>query len=202
MMACRNLFSHLSRLSSSPTSFLVSRNISLGSRNDIKISPILCAEPLKKKKKMDPAVLRAREERRKKKIEKQIRRLERNARQLKPIEECEIPLNVSDERDIRTRNNPPLPESEIERRALLEKSWARYKHEQRFNDLKMIDRIFFSQQKALDELRAESEELYQEAIQTDFRLIPFRSEGPVETPPIKNYEVPDGDYVDTSKKWE
>lgn len=61
-------------------------------------TPILCAEPLKKKKKMDPAIIKAREDRRKKKIEKQIRRLEKHARQLKPIDELEIPLTLIDER--------------------------------------------------------------------------------------------------------
>lgn len=43
--------------------------------------------------------------------------------------------------------------------------WAKYKQEQHLTDIKMIDRIFISQQKALDELKKESEELYQEAIQ-------------------------------------
>lgn len=66
---------------------------------------------------------------------------------------------------MRTRTSPELPESELERRALLEKRWAKYKESQHLNDLKMIDRLFYSQQKALDELRLESEELYQEAIQ-------------------------------------
>lgn len=56
------------------------------------------AEPLKKKKRVDPQVVKAREDRRRKKLEKQIRRLERNARQLKPIDELEIPLNLIDER--------------------------------------------------------------------------------------------------------
>lgn len=32
-------------------------------------------------------------------------------------------------------------------------------------DMQMIDRIMYSQQRALDQLRLESEELYQEAIQ-------------------------------------
>lgn len=49
------------------------------------------AEPLKKKRRLDPAILKAREERRKKKIAKQIRKLEKNSQQLKPIDECEIP---------------------------------------------------------------------------------------------------------------
>lgn len=56
------------------------------------------AEPLKKKKRMDPAVVKAKEDRRKKKLEKQIRRLEKNARQLKPLDELEVPLILIDER--------------------------------------------------------------------------------------------------------
>lgn len=63
-----------------------------------KNTPVLCAEPLKKKKKLDPAIIKQREERRRKKLEKQIRRLEKNARQLKPIEELEVPLNLIDEK--------------------------------------------------------------------------------------------------------
>lgn len=33
-------------------------------------------------------------------------------------------------------------------------------------------------------------------------MVPFKSVGPVETPPIENYDVPDGDYQDVSKKWQ
>lgn len=51
---------------------------------------------MKKKKKVDPQIVKAREDRRRKKIEKQIRRLERNARQLKPIDELEVPLDLVD----------------------------------------------------------------------------------------------------------
>lgn len=54
------------------------------------------AEPLKKKKRMDPAILRAREARRQRKLEKQIRRLLKNARQLKPIDECQVPICIVD----------------------------------------------------------------------------------------------------------
>lgn len=59
-----------------------------------------------------------------------------------------------------------------------------------------------SQKKALEELRKESEELYQEAIQPDLSLTPISVTGPVNTPPIKGYVSPDGDYIDISKKWE
>lgn len=64
----------------------------------IHCSPVLCAEPLKKKKKLDPQIIKQREDRRKRKLEKQIRRLEKNARQLKPIEELEVPLELIDEK--------------------------------------------------------------------------------------------------------
>jgi large subunit ribosomal protein L40 len=59
---------------------------------------MLLAEPLKKKKKLDPQIIKQREERRRKKLEKQIKRLERNARQLKPIDELEVPLTLLDEK--------------------------------------------------------------------------------------------------------
>jgi len=60
---------------------------------------VLCAEPLKKKKKLDPQIVKQREDRKKKKIEKLIRRLEKNARQLKPVEELEVPLELIDEKE-------------------------------------------------------------------------------------------------------
>lgn len=47
-----------------------------------------------------------------------------------------------------------------------------------------------SQQKALNELRMESEELYQAAIQPDELLLPITIQGPSYTPPIPNYRTP------------
>ncbi|KAJ8963155.1 hypothetical protein NQ318_018620 [Aromia moschata] len=79
--------------------------------------------------------------------------------------------------------------------------WCQYKREQHLADLQMLDRILYSQQRALDELLKESEELYAEAVQSDFHLLPFNRDGPRETPPIEKYDAPDGDYLDVSKKW-
>jgi len=56
-------------------------------------------EPLKRKKKLDPAIIRAREERKKKKIEKQIRRLEKVVQQTKPVEEIEVPFQLKEEKE-------------------------------------------------------------------------------------------------------
>uniref|UniRef100_A0A182QWZ8 Large ribosomal subunit protein mL40 n=1 Tax=Anopheles farauti TaxID=69004 RepID=A0A182QWZ8_9DIPT len=165
-------------------------------------TPVLCAEPLKKKKKLDPQIVKQREERKRKRLEKQIRRLEKNARQLKPIEELEVPMELIDEQGKRRRAVPrPTPEL-IESRALLEKQWARYRMQEKLGDYQLFDRIVAAQTKALNELRLESEPLYQQAIQPDQTLVPFSAQGPVATPPIKDYEQPDGEYIDVSRKWE
>lgn len=58
-----------------------------------------------------------------------------------------------------------VPEAVAEERILLEKKWSLYKLNQHLADIQMLDKLMFSQQKALDELRNESEELYQAAIQ-------------------------------------
>ncbi|CAG9764304.1 unnamed protein product [Ceutorhynchus assimilis] len=148
---------------------------------------------------MDPAIIRAREERKKKKIEKQIRRLEKNARQLKPIDECEVSLELLDQK-LERRRGILYSLGLLEKRVLLEKKWANFKREQLLEDLQMIDRVIFHQQKAVHELKNESEELYQEAIQPDFHMVPLKSIGPVEMPAINNYQVPDGDYQDVNRK--
>ena len=53
---------------------------------------------MKKKKKIDPAVLRAREERKKKKIERNIKRLEKLDKTLKPVEELSVPQSLIKEK--------------------------------------------------------------------------------------------------------
>lgn len=71
----------------------------------------------------------------------------------------------------RLRNLPPLSTEEIESRILLQKEWSKYKRLQYMTDIQTIDSMLYSQQKALDELRAESEELYQEAIQVEINYL-------------------------------
>ncbi|XP_069681724.1 large ribosomal subunit protein mL40 [Periplaneta americana] len=166
-----------------------------------KATSCLYAEPLKKKKRIDPAIIKQREERKKRRLEKQIRRLEKNARQLKPIDELEVPLEFIDGKEERMREPVVLTPQQQEERTLLHKEWARYKTKQHLKDMQMVDRLVFSQQRALDELRKESEELYQAAIQINPLQLPFTVRGPVRTPPIKDYDSPDGEYTDVSKKW-
>jgi large subunit ribosomal protein L40 len=103
---------------------------------------------------------------------------------------------------MRSRKLPAITEQEQEYRRLLMKKWAAYKNEQILNDYKILDCMAQSQKKALNELRFESEELYQQAIQPDIEMIPLISEGPVATPPVKNYDFVDGDYINTTKVYE
>lgn len=95
-----------------------------------------------------------------------------------------------------------LTEETKEYRALLEKKWSKYMHEDKLSTFHNIDRLVQAQTKALDELRLESEDLYEAAVQPDFTMLPFKGKMVVATPPIKDYESPDGEYVDISKKWE
>lgn len=178
------------------------RSISTNETLRIHLTPGLYAEPLKKKKRLDPAIIRAREEKRKRRLEKQIRRLEKSSRQLKPIDECEIPIEILNESKRRIRKPPKISEEKANERALLLKQWSSYRYRQYLNDIQNIDRIVLAQQWALDELKSENLELYNAAIQIDEALLPFQATGPVETPPIPDYDSPDGEYVDTSRKWD
>lgn len=167
-----------------------------------RMTQVVWAEPLKKKKKMDPQVVRQREERKKKKIEKSIRRLEKNSSQLKPLDETEVPLSLSQEKEMRMRINSPISEEEELYRANLFKKWCCYKQQQHMAEVYMIDGLQGSINKALEELRMESEELWLEAIQIDPTFLPFRVKGPVGTPPIKGFDAVDGEYINETKKWE
>lgn len=66
------------------------RTIEKCSQQSIHTTAILCGEPIKKKKRLDPKVTQARIARKKRKVEKQIRRLQKHARQFKPIDENEL----------------------------------------------------------------------------------------------------------------
>lgn len=83
-----------------------------------------------------------------------------------------------------------LSEEQLESRDSLQKEWARYQKMQK-NELQNVClQLLRSQERALIELRQESEELYQAAIQPDDLMLPMEVKGPVYTAPIKNYESP------------
>lgn len=99
----------------------------------------------------------------------------------------------------RKRPSIQVSDEQKEYRAILQKDWARYQRQQNLELHRICRNIFASQSKALEELRLESEELYQAAIQPDETMLPITIKGPVNTPPIKNYESP-AEYRSTRVK--
>ncbi|XP_012680960.2 39S ribosomal protein L40, mitochondrial [Clupea harengus] len=158
----------------------------------LKSSPPLRAEP-RKKKKVDPRRdILARE-----RLKKKLRKMEKVPPELIPIEDFITPAKCLDE--MRARGEPRLVFEESERRALLLKEWSRYKHTQHQAEMAAISGALEAQRQALEELRLESEELYQAALAPDLALLPFTHQGPGYTAPIVNYEAPEGKYNDISK---
>lgn len=78
----------------------------------------------------------------------------------------------------------------LEARACLHKEWSRYKGQQHREENQLILGMLDAQEKALAELRLESEELYQAAVQVDPAMVPIKLKGPVVTPPIDKYVSP------------
>jgi len=160
------------------------------------------AEPLKKKKKLDPAIQRAKDERMRRKLGKAIRKLEKHEKQLKPIEECEVPIPVIKNFKERERRLPQLPADVLNQRWRIQKEWCRYRFDQVVSEVRLFQRIQKSQEKALAQLRLESEELYWAAVEVDEQLLPYTAKGPVNSPPFDTYQMPDGDYTDITQKWD
>ncbi|GFS37235.1 39S ribosomal protein L40, mitochondrial [Nephila pilipes] len=164
-------------------------------------TPALCAEPLRKKKRVDPQLLRERAEKKAKRLQRDIRRLEKVSRQFKPISELDVPRKAM--RD--SERMRPLPEhtiAELKERVELRQLWAIYKRKQHLAEMSAMQRIVAAQERALDALQETSTELYEEALQPDPTFLPFKMTGPVETPPIDNYDYPGGDYIDVTKVYQ
>ncbi|BFZ25500.1 hypothetical protein BsWGS_28539 [Bradybaena similaris] len=161
----------------------------------------LWAEPMKRKKKADPQLNAARQAKKLKRIEKEIKKLTKVGRILKPVDEIEIDLRRLSLGRERKRTNPALSLEEADSRALLLKDWCRYRTRLWRQEYKIYERLFAAQTEALQELQAESEELYQAALQIDYMLLPVEFQGPKLTPPIKDYQLLDGEYVDTTRKY-
>nr|XP_006135011.1 39S ribosomal protein L40, mitochondrial [Pelodiscus sinensis] len=150
------------------------------------------AEP-KKKKKVDPKRAQVQKDRMKKKIKK----LEKASQEMIPIEDFFTPTKFLDAS--RVREISPLSFEESERRALLLKKWALYKKIEHDAEMETLKSLMVAQEEALNELRLESEELYQAAIKRDDDLFPYEKEGPSYTPQIPGYEAPEGKCIDVTK---
>ncbi|CAI9565443.1 unnamed protein product [Staurois parvus] len=150
------------------------------------------AEP-RKKKKVDPK----RELMAKERMKKKLKKLERVPAELIPIEDFIPSPKLLEES--RIRPTPKISEEEQDRRALLIKKWANVKLKEHDAEQRSIETLLEAQRKALDELRLESEELYQAAVLCDPTLFPLEHQGPFNTAPIPKYNPPDGKYNDITQ---
>lgn len=193
----------LSRLAIRPPSFPVagagSAYLHTSSAAFLQISDARCSALSKRKRKQDPGQVKAKEERRRKRLAKALKKMEKKDRLPKPLVECEIPIQLHQERSERLRGIEVRSE-EGEARVLDMKDWARHCYVRNHNEIWRQDKIMITQQNALDELKKENVGLYEAAIMFDQELIPMTFKGPVATPPIEDY-IQDGEYKDTTQSF-
>ncbi|EGT47817.1 hypothetical protein CAEBREN_04312 [Caenorhabditis brenneri] len=156
---------------------------------------------MKRQKKIDPEVAKQREARRRKRLEKEIRQMQKHSKKPKPVDE--LTLDVKSAKNIGERRRPVIELSmeQIDERAIALKDYTRSRIALQQKDDAWIRGAIESQRKALVELKKLSPELYNAAIQPAPNDLPLTIHGPTLTPPIKNYEAPDGDYIDTTRNW-
>uniref|UniRef100_A0A8R1HH00 Large ribosomal subunit protein mL40 n=1 Tax=Caenorhabditis japonica TaxID=281687 RepID=A0A8R1HH00_CAEJA len=163
--------------------------------------PVASSVFMKRQKKIDPEVAKQREARRRKRLEKEIRHMQKHSKKPKPVDE--LTLDVKSAKNIEERRRPPieLTIEQIDERAIALKDYTKSRGALQREDDAWIRGVLTSQRKALEELKKVSPELYEAAVQPATADLPLIMHGPSLTPPIKNYEAPDGDYIDTTRVW-
>lgn len=157
---------------------------------------------MKKKKKADVSLVKTKVDRKIRKLEKEVRKLRKTPNQLKPIEEYVLPPAVMREIPRRTRKLGKETKEFFATYEKLNRIWIEYKLQESASELQALVRIQKAQDKALNELKSESLELYLAALQIDDDLLPFADKVIIkETPANKEYNPPDGRQTDVSKVW-
>merc|ERR1712226_1740973 len=165
-------------------------------RLDMRVSGLLGSAMTQKKRRVDPGQEKAKEDRRRKRLTKALKKMDKKERQPKPLSECEVPLVLQKEAVIRKRE-VDVGEDVQEARIAQMKDWQRYTIKRHSNELWHLDKVLKAQIVALEELRAESESLYDAAIQFDPSLLGMELRGPCASPPVPGY-LQDGEYKDTT----
>jgi len=150
-----------------------------------------------------------REEKKRKKLQKALKKLNKKPRIVRPVQELEVsPEVLKEATTTRLRERVSISEDESERRALLEKEWNRYCGIRHKEEIQQFDRVIQSRKDALEELRSSDFDLYAKAIELDMASLPFVATGPTSTPEaVPTAEVPhpwlvDGHYENTTKTYE
>lgn len=163
----------------------------------------LCAEPLRKRHRIDPALLKLRVEKKIAKTQREIARIESEPKQLIPI--LEYQPTSSELRDLTSRPGRTFEDVGLDASKLkaAQKLWSVYRAKQARRQSRCIKRMETAQNRALETLKELDKDLYNRTIAVDdLSLIPYRNDHVRrETPPIPNYQPPDGYIKDISKEW-
>ena len=158
------------------------------------------AEPLRKKKTIDPLVAKKQFERKIRKLEREIYKLQSIEPKLKPILEQQLPPQVLKDYENRVRKETDQSIPKLMKSFL--KVWCIYKNLETQSELKYIRAVAQSQEKTMNLLKKDYSELYNSAIQLDPELIPYTVFNvKKDSPPSESYNCPDGNETDTTKQW-
>ncbi|CEF65431.1 39S ribosomal protein L40, mitochondrial [Strongyloides ratti] len=157
---------------------------------------------MKRQKRIDPEVAKQREMRKRRKLEKEIRLLKKEAKKFKPIEE----LSIIDEEKIknikeRQRNLESPSKDCLKNEVILRKKYNALQNKLWRIDDTWISNTLNAQEIALERLKILSPELYASAIKIDDGIIKYNFQGPPLVQFHKEYKAPDGDFIDVTKKW-
>ncbi|KAK5971934.1 Mitochondrial Ribosomal Protein Large [Trichostrongylus colubriformis] len=176
-------------------------SLSLHSFRGISSTPSQCSVFMKRQKKIDPEVAKQREIRRRKRLEKEIRQMQKHSKKPKPVDE--LTLDVKSAKNIGERYREPtvLTEEQIDERAVSLKQYASSRNELQKKDDAWVRDALRAQRKALQELKRIDPVLYEKAVEPVASPLLVVVQGPGLTPPIADYQSPDGDYIDTTRSW-
>ncbi|OWF55202.1 39S ribosomal protein L40, mitochondrial-like [Mizuhopecten yessoensis] len=140
----------------------------------------------------------------KKQLEKLLAKMDKRAQLIKaPIKERIIDMKLEKEAvKIRKRELSVPPEEREKEMKKFSHEWKVYCRDFITQEIHTVQKRLLSQQKALGELRKESEELYQKAIAIDEDLYNFSVKRLTDTPAIPGFQPIDGEYTDVTIKYD
>ncbi|KAE9417913.1 hypothetical protein Angca_003261, partial [Angiostrongylus cantonensis] len=192
---------------------LVSRcSISPLAARGITSTPLLHSVFMKKQKKVDPEVVyvsqhllflvaKLREARKRRRLEKEIRQMLKHSKKPKPVDELLLDVKSAKNIDERYREHALLTEEQIDERAVALKDYTRSRNTLQRLDDKWVRSALKAQRKALNELKLIDAVLYQKAVEPVAGPLNIVLHGPGLSPPVADYQSPDGDYIDTTRTW-
>ncbi|KAH7723169.1 Protein MRPL-40 [Aphelenchoides avenae] len=156
---------------------------------------------MKKQKKIDPDLAKIREMRKRRKLEREIRQMKKHSKKPKPIDEMTIDVKSAKNLDERIRMIAPVPPAVERERTAVIKEYCASRARMMAADDKWIRESLQAQARALEILKELSPTLYESAVQPDPTILPLVIKGPSITPPLQEYESPDGEYINTTRTY-